>query len=339
MWLTKLREYWENVLEIFSSGEDEESQSSSGQSRPDVHQQSVGQSSESGQRPSAGLPATGNKEAHMTKKALVVGVDKYKNSAWNLEGCTLDAAVMSGMFQDHFGFPGDNIRLLMDDRATKAKIVEHLDWLVRDSKPGDVLVFFYAGHGSQVRDRNGDELEDAMDEILCPHDLDWDDALTDDILHSYFKRVPQGANLSIVFDCCHSGTGTRSLLAPVTPKGEVIGEIEYSKTRYIKPPIDIEHRSRGIALRSRRVGETIIKENQVLMAACGSHQEAQEKRFKGQARGAFSFYLGAALKRANWKMTYREAHEATLTRMRDHNFIQIPQLEGPDEFLNRQVFS
>jgi hypothetical protein len=283
-------------------------------------------------------PITFNKEAPMRKKALVVGIDKYKNPAWNLEGCTMDAAVMSGMLQDHFGFPGDNVRVVLDDRATKANMLKRLDWLVRDAKQGDVLVFFYAGHGSQVRDRDGDELEDAMDEILCPHDLDWDDPLTDDILHSYFKRVPQGVNLTIVFDCCHSGTGTRSLWAPVSPEGE-IGEVEYQKTRYIKPPLDIEHRARGIALRVRRLGETVIKENHVLIAACTSAQEAQEKRFRGQVRGAFSYYFAEALKRADWKLTYREAHQDTLVRLRDHNFVQIPQLEGPEELLNRQLFS
>ena len=112
----------------------------------------------------------------------------------------MDAAITSGMLQDHFGFPGDNIRVLMNERATKAQIEGRLDWLIRDAKPGDVLVFFYAGHGSQVRDRDRDELEDAMDEILCPHDLNWDDPLTDDILYNYFKRVPQGTKLSIVFD-------------------------------------------------------------------------------------------------------------------------------------------
>lgn len=275
----------------------------------------------------------------MTKKALIVGIDKYKNPAWNLEGCTMDAAVMSGMLQDHFGFPGDNVRLVLDDRATKANIESRLDWLVRDAKPGDVMVFFYAGHGSQVRDRDGDELEDAMDEILCPHDLDWDDPLTDDILNSFFKRVPQGANLSVVFDCCHSGTGTRSLWAPMSPDGKVAGEPEYKRTRYIKPPLDIEHRSRGITLKRRHIGETIIKENHILVAACTSAQEAQEKRFGSQARGAFSYYFAEALKRADWKLTYRQAHQDTLVRLRDNGFVQIPQLEGPDEYLDRQLFA
>jgi len=284
-------------------------------------------------------PITFNKEAAMTKKALVVGIDKYKNKAWNLEGCGMDAEVMSGMLQDHFGFTRENIHLVLNERATKAMILHRLDLLVRDAKEGDSLVFFYAGHGSQVRDRDGDELKDAMDEILCPHDLDWDDPLTDDILYSYFVRIPQGANLTVVFDCCHSGTATRSLWAPVSSEGEILGDVEYNKNRYIKPPADIEHRSRGIALKVRRIGEEVIKENHVLIAAAASHQEAQETRLQGEVRGAFSFHFKEALKRANWKLTYRQAHEAALIRLRDNGFVQIPQLEGPAERLDEQIFS
>lgn len=277
----------------------------------------------------------------MKKKALVVGIDKYVNPEWNLQGCSLDAAIMSGILQDHYDFPRDNIRLVLDNRATKANILERLDWLVRDATAGDVLVFFYAGHGSQVRDRNGDELEDRMDEILCPHDLNWDDPLTDDILDQHFSRVPEGANLTIIFDCCHSGTGTRSLYVPVSPEGEIQGEPEYKKVRYLKPPIDIEYRSRGLASRlgSRRLGETAVQQNHLLLAACTSSQEAQEKRFQGETRGAFSYYFEKSLKRANWDLTYREAHESTLIRLRDDGFVQIPQMEGPDGWMEKKLFS
>lgn len=31
----------------------------------------------------------------MTKKALIVGIDKYRNPAWNLQGCVMDAVVSS----------------------------------------------------------------------------------------------------------------------------------------------------------------------------------------------------------------------------------------------------
>lgn len=275
----------------------------------------------------------------MARKALVVGIDKYKNPAWNLQGCTMDAAVTSGMLQDHFGFVGDNVRLLLDDRATKANILARLDWLVRDAKPGDSLVFFYAGHGSQVRDRDGDELDDHMDEILCPHDLNWDDPLTDDILAQYFGRVPEGVNLTVVFDCCNSGTATRSLYVPVGPDGK-LGEPEYKKSRYIAPPLDIEHRARGIVLPKPAVklGQVVIKNRHTLFSACQSNQEAQEKVIDGQTRGAFSYYFQATLKRADWKITNRNAHIDTLTRLKDYGFIQIPQLECPEEFMDRQLF-
>lgn len=275
----------------------------------------------------------------MTKKALVVGIDKYFNPDWNLQGCSLDAAIMSGILQDHYDFPRDNIRLVLDKRATKENILKRLDWLVKDATPGDVLVFFYAGHGSQVRDRNGDELEDRMDEILCPSDLNWDDPLTDDILDQHFSRVPEGANLTIIFDCCHSGTGTRSLYVPVSPEGEIQGEPEYKKVRYIKPPIDIEYRSRGVRLGTRRVGEAAVQQNHLLLAACTSFQEAQEKRFQGETRGAFSYYLEKTLKRANWDLTYRQAHEGALIRLRDDGFVQIPQIEGPEGWMEKKLFS
>jgi hypothetical protein len=275
----------------------------------------------------------------MTKKALVVGIDKYNNPQYELQGCTMDATVMSGVLQDHDGFPRDTIRMVLDDRATKANILERLDWLVRDNKPGDILTFFYAGHGSQVRDRDGDELEDGLDEILCPCDMNWDDPLTDDIIHSYLVRVPQGVTMVIVFDCCFSGTATRSLWAEVTEDKKIIGEPIYKKNRFIKPPIDIEYRSRGIDLKTRRIGEVATQENHILLSAATSYQEAQETRIDGQARGAFTYYLVDSLKKVNWQATYRQAHDETVMRLKDKGFVQIPQLEGPAASMDKPIFS
>ena len=103
---------------------------------------------------------------------------------------------------ENFGFESGNIRLLTDQRATTADIRERLRWLVDGTGPRSVLLFHYSGQGSQVRDRNGDELDDQLDEILCPYDLDWDDPITDDEFAKVIKSVPEGVN---------SGTGTRAL--------------------------------------------------------------------------------------------------------------------------------
>ena len=59
-------------------------------------------------------------------------------------------------------------------------------------QPGDVLVFHYSGHGSQVPDRHGDEVDDGLDEIICPYDLDWDDPFTDDDLYDIVQGLAGG---------------------------------------------------------------------------------------------------------------------------------------------------
>jgi hypothetical protein len=47
--------------------------------------------------------------------------------------------------------------MLADRRATKDSIMARLNlkWLMNGVKPGDLLVFHYSGHGSEVRDRTG----------------------------------------------------------------------------------------------------------------------------------------------------------------------------------------
>ena len=100
------------------------------------------------------------------RKALLVGLNHYPNPANNLKGCINDVLQTSRVLQQAYGFDdAREIRLLTDERATTAAIVERLKWLVAGSQPGDVLVFHYSGHGSQVRDRHGDELDDGLDEI------------------------------------------------------------------------------------------------------------------------------------------------------------------------------
>jgi len=76
------------------------------------------------------------------------------------------------------------------------------------SKANDVLWFFFAGHGSQQKDRDGDE-EDGKDEIIMPADYDLEaDYISDDWFKSSSFRgaIDKKAETVAVFDCCHSGT-------------------------------------------------------------------------------------------------------------------------------------
>ncbi|KAG8691264.1 cytochrome c oxidase subunit 1 [Ceratobasidium sp. 394] len=61
----------------------------------------------------------------------------------------------------------------------------------------------------QVKDKNGDE-KDGYDEGIIP--CDWStqcnvDIIIDDDLRKFLvEPLPKGANLTALFDCCHSGT-------------------------------------------------------------------------------------------------------------------------------------
>lgn len=189
----------------------------------------------------------------MTKRAVLVGINAYPTSP--LKGCVNDVSAMFDLLtQAPFSFPPDNVRVLVDARATTAAIKERLEWLVAGLVPGDTAVFHYSGHGSQVRDRDGDELADHMDEILCPVDLDWvTKVVTDDDLAGYLKRVPAGANCYVILDSCHSGTGTRDLRPPGEDSGNPHKE-HYRASRYLPPPFDIEARALGRTLPRQRLG-------------------------------------------------------------------------------------
>lgn len=124
----------------------------------------------------------------MAKKALLVGINKYKIPGADLNGCVNDVTNVRNVLLKYFGFTTKDIRVVVDERATKKNIISRLNWLVDKTKAGDSLLFHYSGHGSQVVDRDGDELKDKMDEIICPHDMDWDrNFITDDELNSIFN--------------------------------------------------------------------------------------------------------------------------------------------------------
>jgi hypothetical protein len=107
----------------------------------------------------------------MARKALLVGINDYQ-SVSDLRGCVNDVLDMHFTLRSLFGFETPEIRVLTDSRATKDYIVQRLKWLVDGAQAGDFLVFHFSGHGSQIRDRDHDELEDQLDELICPYNRD-----------------------------------------------------------------------------------------------------------------------------------------------------------------------
>ena len=281
----------------------------------------------------------------MAQRALLVGLNRYPDPANNLRGCVNDVLQVSNLLRRRFGFdPSRDIRLLTDERATTGRIVERLDWLVAGASPGDVLVFHYSGHGLQVRDRHGDELDDGLDEIICPYDLNWDDPFTDDDLGQALAPVPDGVNITVLLDCCHAGTGLREATSGLP-----------IRAKHLFAPPDVRHRAsasirdcgpdRRLTLDQapadlllRRFGSRAAARGAILVAGCRSDQTSADGWFDGDFRGALTYCFCKAVDEGDGRVTYREAVSRARRLVKEMKLEQVPQLECAPVLASQQVF-
>lgn len=161
------------------------------------------------------------------RRALLVGINDYPQKENRLEGCVNDVFLMSAALQES-GFRAEDIRVVLNERATADGIKDRLEWLLEHAQPGEQRVFFYSGHGAQIPGYGANEKTDHQDECLVPYDFDWtrERAIIDDTFFDLYSQLPYETEFVAIFDCCHSGGMTRG----------------NSRVRGLTPPDDIRHR-------------------------------------------------------------------------------------------------
>jgi hypothetical protein len=273
--------------------------------------------------------------AAAVRRALVVGIDIYEADAtkietssaassraagsWtNLQGATTDAEVFRSLLINKFGFAEENIVVLLDSAATRARILQELDsHLMRKSEPGDIVAFYYAGHGSQVVNTLASE-QDGLDESIVPADsvLGADDIRDKELAIMFNKIIDTGAELTVVLDSCHSGSGVRGL----------------AKSRFMK-------RSNADA-RDGSTPPSPEKKGALVLAAAQDSQLAWEATDSaGRPRGSFSLALSETLLDLPATATAELVFEVTRTRMHARSSIaQEPVLSGIETRRKRPIF-
>ena len=273
----------------------------------------------------------------MSNKALIVGVNKYKLPGSDLQGCVNDATNVRDVLLKYFNFTVKDIRVLVDGRATKKAILDRLKWLVKDAKSGDRLLFHFSGHGSQIRDRDGDELKDSLDEIICPHDMDWDGTyIVDDDLKAVFAKLPAGVHLEVLLDSCHSGTATRQALDPashLTPINP--GAV---RQRFLAPPMDILCRQLDEDdLPMTRMLKSANPANHALFSGCRDNQTSADAYIGGTYNGAFSYYFCKHLRDTQGVIPRAELLKRLRASLKHENYDQVPQLECPAAWKKKKM--
>jgi metacaspase-1 len=123
----------------------------------------------------------------------------------------------------------EEIRVVLNELATTASLLDRLHWLLDDVASGHERVLFYSGHGAQIPAYGIRDEADHYDECLVPYDFDWspEHAVTDKQFLDLYSQLPYDSYFVAIFDCCHSGGLTRE--GGPRPRG-------------IDPPDDIRHR-------------------------------------------------------------------------------------------------
>ena len=274
--------------------------------------------------------------------ALLVGIDRYdpRSRVPNLRGCVNDVEGMATLLQRKFGMPAANMRKLINEAATHQAIkLAFRHHLLKQAKawadagrPGapPAFVFHYSGHGSQARDETGTE-PDGMDETLVAHDSrvpgiydikDWELGQLITELNQYSD------NVTIILDCCHSGSGTRNVTDPT------VASVRRCPPDLRPQPPESQRPLHQGTQRSVSSSNWEVSGKHVLLAGCRDKEESNEYGLVTGAqrtwRGAMTYFLQRELEELppTRSLTYRELHERLRYQVNSAYPNQMPQCEG-----------
>lgn len=310
------------------------------------------------------------------RRALLVGINDYPDPANRLEGCVNDVFLMSSVLQE-CGFDAEDIRVVLNERATAGNFFERLHWLLDDVAAGDERVLFYSGHGAQMPAYGNRDEVDHFDECLVPWDFDWTPgrAVTDKQFFELYTQLPYESYFAAIFDCCHSGGMTRDGVR---------------KARGISPPDDVRHRAlrwnaklqmweeralspekpltagqkspafagadrntfrlgRGMALRTlekKRYDKTrqALRHDgpylPIIIEACREQELSFEYRHGAASYGAFTYSLAQVLREnraKNKNLTFTQLKERVALRLKALKYEQTPCLIGPTAIVGGEI--
>jgi hypothetical protein len=259
------------------------------------------------------------------KFALLVGINQYPNGINSLRGCLTDVELQWELLVHRFGFSPKDILVVAERKLaftdneplkpTRQNILDAFEnHLIKNAKPGDVVVFHFSGHGSLVLDNAPnplfkDDQGQGINGTLVPFDRipansSSDNQVSDIMGRSLFllMRAVNTDNITVVLDSCHSGGGTRGNLEIRAIPSRLSGgtaapspdEVEYQR-RWIK---DLKLSDRELdALRNQGIAKGVA------LGSARYDQSAADATFSGFHAGAFTYLLTRYL----WQRTRNDA--------------------------------
>ncbi len=271
--------------------------------------------------------------AQGSKKALIIAVGDYpREGMWPKISSDKDVPLIVNAL-NHHGFDNKNILIIQDSFATKAKIIAAFQKITRDAEEGDIYVIHYSGHGQQMWDKNGDEL-DSKDETIVPYDAplkfiknqyEGERHLSDDELEVMVgelrSKLGSKGSLTLIFDACHSGTATRGF-SKSRGTSEFMGPSDWTvKTGKDLGTYEFKTKTRG-------AGENNLAPMVLFSGASASQLNYETEDEQGNSVGSLSYTISKILLNSSNTITYQEVFDQVRIEMSVIAPRQNPQVEG-----------
>lgn len=192
--------------------------------------------------------------------ALIIGISDYQDDKIrDLNFAHKDAEAFADYLTSRSGgdVPDENIKLFTNDQATIANIYNAKQNIERKVKKGDLVYFYFSGHG---------DVEGGLYKLgfLLAHDTPHKNYLTNAIriedinMMANILSVEKGVKVVLITDACHSGR-----LAGSDNRGSFLAGEQLTKSQ----------------------------NNEIRLASCEADQKSHEGNAWGGGRGVFSYYL------------------------------------------------
>lgn len=267
-------------------------------------------------------------ELEAKKYALIIAIGDYPSyTGWTAISSANDVSLVQDALKSQ-GFTEDNISVLINRDATKQGIIDAFESLKSRIEDGDIVVIHFSGHGQQIFDDNGDEI-DFKDEAIIPYDAfaeyneeyKGENHLRDDelanVIASFRNKLGSDGQLLFMLDSCHSGSATRG------------GKSRGGKAVFA--PSDWEDKKGDTPTGSDMMENIKLSDNASPFVMI-SGASANELNYEYEGFGSLSYSFSKAMNELGSDFTYRQLFSKIASNMSVISPKQTPTIEGDIDY-------
>ncbi len=230
----------------------------------------------------------GSRRVHVLSIGAATGALKF---------CDDDAKSFAKVVSERLGVPQENVTLLVGSQGTRTRVVQALKDLARKTRPEDLVLIYFSGHGTHIPDVPPlDEAEGLDAAFICYHtkpNLKRDDPdlkeilLVDDDFAVLMKQIPARRRV-LVSDCSLGGSIQKDISPNFTSKSNpLLSDEEKQRIKMGKAQekeLHVVPTEQG-----DQQGDDIADSVEALVAACAEGHASYEDQSK--QRGLFTYWL------------------------------------------------